>query len=101
MTKSFRVYDFVDKDADFGEYMDQQPRLMATFEKHAEVEAALFKKCGLMCACPRHLPVKDECDEPVTCTEPTTTDMRCATCNLPLYRLTVLAAEPGKGINNA
>ena len=66
-------------DADVDEYMDKQPRMMATFEKHAEVETALFREAGLMC----------KCETPNINFHPT----NCENCGLPWRRETVLANE--------
>ena len=66
------------------EYMAKQPNMLATFEKHAAVETAFFKECGLMC----------KCDEPVVSMD----NLHCAECKLPLLRLTVLFAEKSAAV---
>lgn len=82
MTKGYPSYNLLSNDADVDEYMERQPRVMAIFERHAEVETALFKESGLMC----------RCEEPAI-SQQLSANSYCATCKLPLYRLTVLAAE--------
>jgi hypothetical protein len=64
---------------DMQAYTDRQPRMMATFERHAEVETAFFQEAGLMC----------KCDVPNINFHPTD----CENCGLPWRRETVLKAE--------
>jgi len=65
--------------ADVDEYMNKQPLIMATFEKHAKAETAFLQEVGLMC----------KCETPNIDLHPTD----CENCGLPRRRETVLKAE--------